>query len=391
MRRLLMLTPGELTRDPRARRAAVAATAAGYEVVGLCGLHPGDQPVALQVTQIVRVGARRSTGRRSSAGLLRRRRSSPLMREARGLARIARLAALNVRLLVASEGLKPLDIVHAHDVDTLPAAWLIGRRAHARVVYDAHEVYADQEPNPPRLQRAVVRRLERSLARSADAVVTVSEPIADELRRTLQLRAKPTVVLSCPARVEIEPAARGPGRLLAVYQGAPGPGRQLADLLEAAAGADETHLTIRLANAELAELRRAVAMRGLDGSVEIADPVPPDELVAALTGFHVGLVINRPLTRNDELVLPNKLFEYLMAGLAVVVPRLPGLADLVEREGVGLTYEPGRPDALAAALSRLARDAALLEELRRRARRLALERYNAELEAEALVRVWQPG
>jgi len=120
--------------------------------------------------------------------------------------------------------------------------------------------------------------------------------------------------------------------------------------------------------------------------VRVADPVEPTALVEALTEFEVGLVINRPLTRNDELVFPNKLFEYLMAGLAVVVPRLEGLVPLVEGERIGLTYEPERPEALGAALSELARDRLRLAEMRVRARALALERFNAEAQREPLAR-----
>jgi glycosyltransferase involved in cell wall biosynthesis len=120
--------------------------------------------------------------------------------------------------------------------------------------------------------------------------------------------------------------------------------------------------------------------------VRVADPVEPTALVEALTEFEVGLVINRPLTRNDELVFPNKLFEYLMAGLAVVVPRLEGLVPLVEGERIGLTYEPGRPERLGAVLSELAGDRPRLAEMRARARALALERFNAEAQREPLAR-----
>jgi glycosyltransferase involved in cell wall biosynthesis len=77
-----------------------------------------------------------------------------------------------------------------------------------------------------------------------------------------------------------------------------------------------------------------------------------------------------------------------MAGLAVVVPRLPGMTPFVEGEGLGLTYEPGRPEALAAALTELAVDRGALDDMRRRARRLALERYNAEEQRRGLDAAW---
>lgn len=293
----------------------------------------------------------------------------------RGLGRAARLGLTTLRLRRAGRREGPFDVIHAHDFATLPAGRLLARGS-ARLVYDAHEIYADQEPRAPGLQRALVRSLEGPLARRADAVVTVSEPIAAELRESLRLERQPLVVLSCPPRTELEPAPRGNGPLLALYQGAMGPGRPLEDLVVAAEHAKGVKLTVRVPGAPR-----------LPG-VEMAEPVEPDELVEAAAAFHVGLVINRPVTRNDELVLPNKLFEYLMAGLAVVVPRLPGLAPLVEGEGIGLTYEPGRPERLGAALTELAQDDERLAVMRAQARQLALERFNAESQRPALLEAW---
>ena len=107
-----------------------------------------------------------------------------------------------------------------------------------------------------------------------------------------------------------------------------------------------------------------------------------------MTGFDIGLIINRPITRNDELVLPNKLFEYMMAGLAVVAPDLPVVGAFVEREGVGVTYPPGDTAAMGGAIRRLAEDPELLRSCRERGRSLAVETYNAEAQVGELVRAW---
>ena len=94
----------------------------------------------------------------------------------------------------------------------------------------------------------------------------------------------------------------------------------------------------------------------------------------------------RELAReNARLALPNKLFEYLMAGLAVVVPEAPAMASLVKREGVGRTFRPGR---LGDVLKELAADRAAVEAMRRRARAVAVERYNAEAQRPALYAAW---
>ena len=385
MPRLLLLTPSELTRDPRARRAALAARKAGLSPVGLSGQVSGADPIELEDVPVARLSRERLAPGLRAAGLGGMKRENALVREARGLYRLLRLARLTAALYRTGRTLGRFDVVHANDLDTLPAAWLLARASRARLVYDAHELYADQEPDPPRLHRAVARALEGVLARRADAVVTVSEPIADELRRRLRLRKAPSVVLNAPERDDTEPPPRADGPLRAIYQGAMGPGRPLEDLLVAAEHASEVRFTLRVAGADPVALHETAAHLP---NVEVVEPVPPDRLVEALRGYDLGLIVNRPVTRNDELVFPNKLFEYLMAGLAVAVPRLPGMAPLVEGERVGVTYEPGRPERLGKALAEL--DPAAVREMQLRARQLALSRLNAEAQAGVLEHVWRP-
>jgi glycosyltransferase involved in cell wall biosynthesis len=320
-----------------------------------------------------------------AAGLGGMKREGAVVREARGLYRLARLARMTRGLYRTGRILGRFDVVHANDLDTLPAAWLLARASRARLVYDAHELYTDQEPDPPRLHRAVARALEGALARRSNAVVTVSEPIAKELQTRLRLGAPPVTVLNAPERDETEPPPRTDGPLRAIYQGAMGPGRPLENLLVAAEHAPGVQFTLRVAGADQDALRQAAAPLA---NVEVVEPVAPTELVRALRGYDVGLIINRPVTRNDELVFPNKLFEYLMAGLAVAVPRLPGMTPLVEGEGVGVTYPPGEPAALGLALAALARDPARLSKLRAKARELGLGRYNAEAQRDVLAEVW---
>ena len=130
---------------------------------------------------------------------------------------------------------------------------------------------------------------------------------------------------------------------------------------------------------------RVVGLTGDLRGVEVSAPVGADELVSALAPFDIGLVIDRPATRNAELALPNKLFEYFMAGLAVVVPEAPEMSSLVEREGVGVVYGAGEIGAVAA---ELAADRSRVDAMRRRARALAEASLNAEAQTPALHRAW---
>jgi glycogen synthase len=381
--RLLLVTPAELTRDPRARRAAAAAQALGFGVVGLSGQISGEEPVPLRDVVVVRAGRQGRTNEQWKTGAAAGRDSAPI-RELRGLYRLVRLAARTASLVRAGRTLGSSDVVHANDLDTLPAAYLLARESGSRLVYDAHELYSEFDPDPPRLARAALARLERTLARRADAVVTVSDPIADELRR--RLGVEPLVVLNAPELDASDPTPLPePPPLRAIYQGAFGTGRPLEDLLEAIRLAPNVRLTLRVSRSTRDDLARELPLE-LRDRITVEEPVPPEDVINALRPQHVGLLFDRPLTRNAELSSPNKLFEYLGAGLAVVAPRLAGFETALG--DAGALYEPASPPSMAAELERLAADPSLLAELRRRARVLADERYNAAAQRAILAAAW---
>jgi glycosyltransferase involved in cell wall biosynthesis len=387
VQRLLLLTPAEFSRDVRAVRTARAASDRGYDVVAICGQISGEAPAPVEGVRVIRVGRPvRINPLWFGASAEARREPLPL-RELRALFRIARMLARSFGLWRAARSVERPDVVHAHDLDTLPAGYFLARRSHARLVYDAHELYSEFEAPAPPLARRLILLLEGALARRADAVVTVSEGVARELRTRLRLRSEPLAVVNAPPRSERVASESSHEPLRVVYQGGLGPGRRLDDLLDAAR-TNGTELTIRIRMADPEALRRAVDRRGLADRVHVVDPVPPERALESLTEFDVGLIFDRPRTRNSDLSAPNKFFEYLMAGLAVVVPELETLGPLVRAEGVGRTYDPRTPEALPRLLEELARDREAVAEMKRKARALALDRLNAETAADALAAAW---
>jgi len=383
MARILFLATDEITRDPRIRRAVWHAASGGHETVGIC--RRTASPIPLPGLGTAYRWGRITPLRFPERGPLAQQHA--VTREIRGLMRLARLAWRTGALLGPARNVSEVDVVHANDFETLPAGWIIARRHGARLVYDAHEIYTEQEPHGPKAYRAIARRLESFFARRADATITVSQPIASDLRTRLGLNREPYVVLNAPAR-DGRAVKPSPSPVRAIYQGGPGPGRRIEDIFDAAPFVEGATLAIRVSTADIDRLRAEASKRGLDGLVEILDPVPADRILDGLRDFSIGLIINRPVTLNDELVFPNKLFEYMMAGLATVAPALPGLAPLIDAEGVGVTFEPGNPEALGRALTELAADRPALDEMRLRARDAAVQRFNAEAQLPALAAAW---
>lgn len=389
---LLLVAARELTQDIRVRRQAIAALERGLSVSGLSIVVPGEQPLPLDGVTVRRVAkAGVSGGARSGAATGGQPgRGGALERELRGAYRLLRTARTTWRLLRAARDLAPSGIVHANELDTLVAGWWIARRNGSRLVYDAHELHAFLEVDPPRVWRALMLALERALARRADVVVTNCDAYADFLRDTFGLGHRPVVVLNAPERIDVLPEPGEPGpRLRAIYQAGPDqPTRPVSDIVLAAEHAPSVELAIRVVTFDREAIQRMIDDRGLGDRVRILDPVPVDGLVTGLAGFDVGIILLRPLTTDSRLSQPGKLLEYMMGGLAVVVPDLPGMAPTVLEHEIGLVYRNDSPAELGAALERLAGDRSLVAAMRERARRLALDEFNFEAEKARLAEAW---
>ena len=260
------------------------------------------------------------------------------------------------------------DVVHAHDLGTLAAAARVARdwsRRHPgeprpRVVYDSHEYYLEQNTTWTRFEKLLWALHERRWIRRADAVITVSDGIADALRRRYLLRRRPEVVINSPGRLERRPTARDVRRdagvagdtPLAVYIGGVKPGRGVDRLVPAMERSCGWHLALVGAGDSeyVGELMRAAERAGVRDRLHVLPPMPSDELVSYIATADVGLHPMEPVCLNHELALPNKLFTYVYAGLPVAVSRLAEMAAFVRSYGVGTLFDPYDPEEIGHAV-----------------------------------------
>ena len=243
----------------------------------------------------------------------------------------------------------------ASDLYTLPALAATARQRGAALVYDARELYAALDSTHGRPVRAAVwQAVEGRFAPRADAVLTVSDGIADRLGAAYGID-RPTVLYNapepCPEAADPEALRRtlglpGDGRLVVLYQGLYRAGRGLPALVEAAGQVEDVRLVF-IGEGDLeAEVHRLGA--GLGDRLVIQPFVPPDDLAALTPGADLGACLIEPLTESLRLSLPNKLFEYLAAGVPVLASPLPEIQRAVQ--GAGVLADPQSPEAVAEAL-----------------------------------------
>lgn len=110
-----------------------------------------------------------------------------------------------------------------------------------------------------------------------------------------------------------------------------------------------------------------LAARMAPGRVHFRAPVRPGEIVRTVAAYDVGFCVIAPVCYNQWMMLPNKLFEFIQAGLAVCVGPSPAMAGLVKQHGVGVVTAGFTPSEIAATLNQLTEPE--LDEMRQAARR----------------------
>jgi glycosyltransferase involved in cell wall biosynthesis len=326
------------------------------------------------------------------------------------------------------------DLLQSHDVQTVAVVAAAAERAAAagrRVpwIYDAHEHIAGLTTYPPDRLAGLID-LEASFIRGADAVLTVCDPIADSLQARFDLPERPTVVLNAPplpldlvpdltdspdaGRTAPDAGAADPSSALTpsavtapprslhadagldpdvpvvVYSGKVDADRGIDDL----AGAlphlrGDVHvvlITNRAAgDSYLARIRSRLARHGCADRLHTVPYVASDQLVGYLSEAAIGFAGFSHIG-NHEVSLPNKFFDYLHAGVPMVVTDLQLLGPLVRRLGVGRVYPFGDARALASVIEWMLREperyrAALADPQLRRT-------YSWQAQEPALLRVY---
>ena len=223
------------------------------------------------------------------------------------------------------------DVWVANDWSMLPLAARLASERGGVYVYDTHE-FAVNEYNE-RLkwrifQRPIVKAIETMFLPNARIISTVSDGIADEMQSLYRLKERPLVIRNTPSfeAIEFRPAE---DTIRVLYHGIIAPVRGLEPLIESVKlWRQDVSLTIRgpADPAYLESLRKLIEGNEVSDRVNIVPPVPMVDLVREASAFDIGFFAMPRLSKQHEYVLPNKLFEYAMAGLALCVSDLPEIS-----------------------------------------------------------------
>lgn len=243
-----------------------------------------------------------------------------------------------------------IDVFVSNDLDTLPANYLASRIKRKPLVYDSHEYFTEV---PELIGRPVVRAiwigLERLLVPKVDAAYTVCDSIAEVYRDLYDIDFK--VVRNLPVCSPIEKTEppekiKGQPKII-LYQGALNMGRGIEAAIRAMQFLDGAELWLAGDGDISTQLRKFVIELKLELKVKFLGRLPLQELQEVTSQADLGISLEEDLGLNYRFALPNKLFDYIQAGVPVLVSNLPEMRRIVEHYQIGLIADTHQRKELA--------------------------------------------
>jgi glycosyltransferase involved in cell wall biosynthesis len=251
------------------------------------------------------------------------------------------------------------DILLANDLDTLLPNYLISRVRRCSLVYDNHEYYTgvpELEGRP--FVRGIWKRIERHIFPKLSYVYTVNGSIAGLYTREYGVEVE--VVRNAPPlapQEETPPPPGFPEGRVILYQGAGiNVDRGVEEAVEAMQYVNNATLLIIGGGDAIDSIRILAERLGLGQKVRFIPKMPFAKLREYTRHADIGLSLDKDTNINYRFSLPNKLFDYIHAGLPVLASGVTEVKAIVERYALGLTISSHDPRHIAERMSQMLDD-----------------------------------
>lgn len=290
---------------------------------------------------------------------------------------------------------RPSELLVSNDLDTLLPNYLVHTLKHIPLVYDSHEYFTatPELVNRPKVQR-IWKWIEKMIVPKLKDCITVNASIAGLFEKEYKVpfrvvRNIPNAPenLKTPTREELNLPT---DKKIVLLQGSGiNIQRGAEEAVEAMQYLENVLLLIVGGGDVLPVLKRKADELNLHEKVKFVSRQTPENLAGYTRNADLGLTIDKDTNINYSFSLPNKLFDYIHAGVPVLATPLVELKNIIQQYNIGAFIKSHDPEHIASTIKNLLEDEKRLAEYKMNTAKAAAD-LNWETEKKVLFEIFSP-
>lgn len=252
----------------------------------------------------------------------------------------------------------PSSLVLCHDYDSVPIAYHLGQFFNCEVAIDIHEHAVSQKKGETWRKNLSWYFFHRNIAHLVQKkylplmmnITVVSEGITREIANNYKTRRPPITVRSTPFYTQQSLNEPDSKNIKMIYHGILAPGRGLEHIIQTLRYLPSQYKVTfqgRGDNNYIKQIHDLAEQYHVIDRLEIRGPVAFHDIIPTANSFDFGLVIPKGISIQKRYALPNKFFEYIMAGIVVCASDHPEMAHIVKQYDLGILVSDEEPKKVA--------------------------------------------
>lgn len=370
MKRIIISVTTDLVTDQRVHRAAITLHEAGYKVTVVGRRQNKSLPLSPQVYRTKQMHLFFERG--------------PVF-----------YGWFNIRLFFFLLFHKA-DILYSNDLDTLLPNFIISKLKRCKLYYDCHEYFtAMPELKGRPVVRAIWKTIERFIFPKLKNIITVNDSLAkvygDEYNKKVSVIRNLPMLSGKNIQAKTKKDFHLPDKKIILFQGAGiNIDRGAEEALAAMHYVNDAVLVFVGSGGAIRKLKHKASDEHLNQKVFFIDKLHPEKLRQLTRLADIGLTLDKDTNINYRFSLPNKLFDYIHAGVPVLASPLPEVANIVKSYDIGTFINDHSTKHIAAKINAMLLDGQQLNRWKQNLERAAQE-LNWEKEKERFLFLFRNG
>ncbi len=276
------------------------------------------------------------------------------------------------------------DVVHVHDLDTLPVGVALKSKFKLPLIYDAHEIYGYMIASQyPKLFSKIAFTMEKWMVRKVDRIITVNENLRDYFNR---ITDKPVhIVMNCKELIMEDYKPPKNDVFTVCYIGLLHKNRMFPEILDVIGNIEGVRFVIAGKKENLYwEVEKKVKNYK---NIVFLGTLPHDKVIETTLNCDAVVHMVNPEDINNRLGYANKQFEAMVCGRPIITTKGTSAGELTEKTHAGLVIDYS-PEALREAIILLRDNRDLREQLGKNGLKAAKEFYNWQRQEKELLKVY---